>query len=171
MGRRCYMSSPFYWRVEMPTPVEKEEYVKLVRILVGDTNSCMFYPMVDDDDILTLLELEKWNILRGAKRVAITIAFMLSSYPTRERSYDVEVWNEFAKSYKNVLDTFINDAHSLNIPNDVIPYAAGISKEDVSKYRGHPDTNRSPLSQITPCNEWWTKLENSSWPTRSGGTF
>lgn len=142
----------------MPTPEELEENVKLVRMLVGDTEGCMFYPMMEDEDILTFLKFEKWNVLRAAKRTAISIAFMLASVPTRERTYDSEVWNEHAKTYKSILDKFLDDTHSLNIPNDVIPYAAGISKSDVAAYRDAPDTNRSPLSQITHCNAWWTRI-------------
>ena len=145
----------------MPAPENINDKISLVRILVGDTTGSIFYPMVSDGEIITMLNFEGDNILRSAKRIATTIAFLLSNHQTREKTYDIEVWNESCKAYKDVLDLFINDNSSLNIPNGLVPYAAGISESDYKGYRDNPDTRRSSLSQITHCGSWWTNRDKT----------
>lgn len=139
---------------------EELEKIALVRLLVGDVEASIFYPILTDEDIAKLLKLEGWNVLKAARRAAITIAFSLSSFPYRERTGNIEVWNNASIEYKKVLDMFIDESGAVNLPASLIPYAAGISKEDVARANCNPDRNRSPLARITPCLDWWTSVEN-----------
>lgn len=152
-----------------PTPEEIAEMVTLVRILVGDTPGSIFYPIMSDEDITAILKFENWNVLRAARRVAISIAFQLTSTSTRERSGDIEVWNSSAMEYQRVLNQFLDESNGANLPSDLIPYAAGISKSDVCASNNDPDKNRSPLSQITPCLAWWTRVDH--YPCCDNGVF
>lgn len=143
---------------QAPTPTEQEldDMIQIIRVLVGDTESSMFYPLMSDEDIISMLKVERYNVLKAAKRSATTIAFLLATSNTRERIVDIDVFNEASTAYKEVLELFIKDVGNMNLPNALLPYAAGISKEDYCKSIRNPDTKRSPLAQITPCNAWWT---------------
>ena len=148
---------PLLWRNAL-TP-EEEAKVDLVRILVGDITQSIFYPIVTDEEIAQLLELENWDVLRAARRVATTIAFVLASTPYRERTGNIEVWNNASMEYKKVLDQFLKESGQSTLPALLRPYAAGISKADIDKYINDPDVQRSPLAQITPCLAWWTRVK------------
>ena len=69
---------------------EELEAISLIRILVGDVPASIFYPVLTDDEILQILNLENGNTLRAARRVAISIAFVMATTPYRERTSDIE---------------------------------------------------------------------------------
>lgn len=142
-----------------PTQEELEELIALVRLLIGDVPQSIFYPILSDEEIGRILRLENWNALRAARRAATTIAFMMSTYNYRERTGDIEVWNNASIEYRKVLEMFLDETGSMNLPNKLLPYAAGISKLDVDAANDNTDRNRSPLVQITPCTAWWTSID------------
>lgn len=137
---------------------EELEAISLIRILVGDVPSSLFYPVLTDEEILKILNLENGNVLRAARRVAISIAFALTSFPYRERTDSIDVWNNASIEYRKVLEAFIKESGEVNLPHNLKPYAAGISVADVNAANNNPDRNRSPLSQISPCIAWWTRV-------------
>lgn len=141
---------------------EMQDLIELVRILIGDTEGSLFYPMLEDKEIVSILKLEDCNVLRAARRAATTIAFLLATTATRERTGDIERFNEASTAYKAVLDAFLSESGSLSLPNHLVPYAAGISHADYCKSVNNTDTRRSPLAQITPCNSWWTDTKKHS---------
>lgn len=143
---------------------EEQEKIELVRILVGDVPSSIFYPVLTDEEIGKLLALENWDVLRASRRVAISIAFSLTSFPYRERTDSIEVWNNASLEYRKVLEEFIKESGQINLPANLKPYAAGISITDVNAANNNPDRNRSPLSQISPCIAWWTKIVGYRFP-------
>jgi len=142
-----------------PTP-EQQAKIQLVRILVGDTPQSIFYPMLSDEEYYAILELENWNVVRAARRAGTSIALQLTMVNYRERTGDIEVWNNASLTYYKALQDLIKDIGSGTLPADIRPYAAGISKEDMCKYMTDPDVNRSPLAQISPCTAWWTRVNN-----------
>ena len=135
-----------------------EEDIYIVRLLIGDTPQSVFYPLLEDSDIVALLTLEGGNVLRAARRAAITAAFLMSTQNYRERCSDIEVWNNASIEYRKVLEAFIKETGQTNLPPHLKPYAAGISVADVNAANNNPDRNRSPLSQISPCIAWWTRV-------------
>lgn len=146
--------------VNDPTPEEIEQKILLVRILIGDVSGSVFFPVLSDDEIEALLRLENWDVKRAARRAAITTAFYMTTWNTREVSGDIEVWNSAATEYRRVLDAFLDESNAGNLPDDLIPYAAGISIADVCASNNDPDKNRSPLARITPCLAWWTRVKH-----------
>jgi len=138
---------------------EQQAKIDLVRLLVGDTPESIFYPMLTDEQYFAILELENWNVMRAARRAAISIAFQLARTNSRERTGDIEVWNNSYSEYRKVLELLINDSGAFNLPAGLRPYAGGISKEEMCKLLSDPDVVRSPLTQISPCVAWWTRLD------------
>jgi hypothetical protein len=133
--------------------------IKMVRILIGDTENSIFYPILGDDEIAALLILENWDVKRAARRAAISVAFQLTMVSYRERTGDIEVWNNASIEYQKVLGGFL-DTGAVNLPAGIMPYAAGISKEDICLSNRNPDRARSPLSQIRTCDDWWYRMRD-----------
>jgi hypothetical protein len=76
----------------------------------------------------------------------------------------LEVWSNASLEYRKVLEEFIKESGQANLPANLKPYAAGISIADVNAANNNPDRNRSPLSQISPCIAWWTKIVGYRFP-------
>lgn len=138
---------------------EQESKILAVRILIGDLPQSIFYPILSDDEIAILLETTNWNVYPAARKAAMSAAFILSMVPYRERTGDIESWNNASIQYGKYLQAFLDDNGAINLPPDLIPYAAGISKIDVCASNLNSDKNRSSLAQITPCNAWWTTVK------------
>lgn len=139
---------------------EQQAKINLVRILVGDVEQSIFYPVLSDEEYFQILEANGWNIQRAARSAAMSIAFQLSAFPYRERAGDIEVWNNASIQYLKVLTLFLDNNNPLDLPQDIMPYAAGISRSDVRDSNCNPDKNRSPLARISPCTAWWTDVKN-----------
>lgn len=143
-----------------PTPEEVAEKVMMVRMLIGDSPGSIFYPILSDEEIVMYLKLENWDVMRAARRAATTVAFMLTMVSYRERTGELEVWNNASLEYRKVLEMFLDESGSAKLPPNLKPYAAGISIADVDAANCNPDRNRSPLARITPCLAWWTRVKN-----------
>lgn len=139
---------------------EQQAKIDLVRILVGDSPGSIFYPVLSDEQYYAILELENWDVKKAARRIAVSISLVLSQVSYRERTDDIEVWNNASIEYRKSLENLLDDKGSINLPESLKPYAAGISREDICDQIMNPDLYRSPLAQISPCAAWWTRIEN-----------
>lgn len=120
--------------------------IEKVRMIVGDVPSNPLYPILADEDYEYLLETTSGDIWQAAIKAAIIISMRIASFPTRERTGDIEVWNEYAKTYLKALDNIINTPVNL-LPNLVVPYAGGISKQDMFDNDNNQDNNRPDIYQ------------------------
>ena len=127
------------------TPIES------VRLLVGDISSNPFYPILSDTEYQEFLDLTNQNIQQAARLAAVSIYMIISAIPFRERTSEIEVWNNYAANYFKALEYIINNP-SLNIPNGIMPWAGGISKKEVCENNNNPDVVQSPLSGIYVCD-------------------
>lgn len=126
----------------MATP----EDIATVRMIVGDVPSNPLYPILEDVDYAYLLDSVNQDVWQAAIKAAIIISMRIASYPTRERAGNYEVWNEYAKTYLKALDNIINTPVAL-LPNLVVPYAGGISKQDMFENDSNQDNNRPDIYQ------------------------
>lgn len=126
----------------MATP----EDIALVRMIVGDVSGNPLYPILADTDYDYLLGTVSQDVWQAAIKAAIIISLRISSYPTRERAGSYEVWSEYAKTYLKALDNIVNTPVTL-LPNLVVPYAGGISKQDMFENDSNQDNNRPDIYQ------------------------
>ena len=127
--------------------------VEKVRLLIGDTGGSPFYPLFSDEEIQFFLD-SYGGVAEASKVAAISASFQLAAWNTKERTGDIEVWNELSKQYLKALENLIGKAGSGGttiIPNGLMPYAGGISWDDVNANNANPDNVRSPLTQIKVC--------------------
>lgn len=113
--------------------------IQAVSLLIGnleDRNP--FYPIFTDEEIQYFLDVNGNNVNKAARMAAQAAAGYIACLNVREVYGDVEFWNDAAKQYGNFLNAFIKDQKT-TIPSGLMPYAAGISKEDISKYKSDPD--------------------------------
>lgn len=118
-----------------------------VRLLVGDVFTD--FEILDDNTYQYLLDKYSGNETLAAIAAAKIIRFQIAKAPTRERAGNYEVWSEFAKLYSAALDDLINDGEtSLYVG---IPYAGGISHQDMMANNCNRDNVRLCLPRISGC--------------------
>lgn len=124
---------------------EQEKKIQQVRLLIGDTPSSPFYPLFQDEEIGELLELNNWDVYKAAKMAAISASFQFAQMTYRERTGDIEVWNNVSIEYGKALANLIKD-DAFSLPKGLKPYFGGISWDVVDKYNMDQDYTRSPLT-------------------------
>lgn len=126
--------------------------VAIVRLLIGDTPTSPFYQLFTGEEIQQFLDLNGGNVRQAARMAAIAASMQLAGWTTRERTGDVEVWSSLSTQYLKALENLINDSSAGNLPNGLMPYASGISWEDICANNANPDNVRSPLTKIKVCD-------------------
>lgn len=127
------------------------EKIALVRLLIGDTPRSPFYPLYSDEEIQIFLNKNNGNVMAAAKDAAIGGAFIVGGWATRERTGDIEVWNSLGTNYLAALKIFLGN-DSVNIPNGLMPWAAGISRAEMCEMARNPDLYRGKLLDIYLCD-------------------
>lgn len=118
------------------TPIEE------VRYTIGDFGDPQ---ILADTEIQNFLDKYEGSVRRASLDAARAIMFYLARWPTRERTGDIEVWNEWANAYRKALEAFINDPN-FSIPN-ALAYAGGISKSDMYANDSNQDNVRPAVYQ------------------------
>lgn len=142
--------------VEPTYTPEEEEKIYQVRLLIGDSPSSPFYPLFDDDEIAMFLKMNSWNVRKASRQAAIAASMNFSQMVYRERTGDIEVWNnvsiQYLKALENIIKGSVDDYGTLR------PYFGGIDWCTVNKYNTDPNNIRSPLTQINQskcCSTEW----------------
>ena len=129
-----------------PTPEEKEKKVSTVRIFIGDTPSSPFYPIFSNEEIESVLENYNWNVKKAIRSMAIAAAMQFAQMTYRERTGDIEVWNNVSIQYQKALQDLINDNSIATLGEGLMPYFGGISWCKVGEINSNPDQVRSSLT-------------------------
>ena len=124
---------------------EQEQKIFLVRLYIGDTPTSPFYQIFTDEEIGSILEYRGWNLQKAIRDCAIAASMQFAQMTYRERTGDIEVWNDWANAYRKALETFIKDPN-FNVPN-AIAYAGGTSKADMLANDANNDNVRQQIYQ------------------------
>lgn len=124
--------------------------IQQVRILIGDVPNSPFYMLFTDEELQFFLDQNNGNVQLAARMAAISAAFQLAGWSTRERTGDIEVWSSLSTQYLKALENLI-DNPIVNLPNGMMPWAGGISWADVCANNHNPDNVRPKLTQIKSC--------------------
>lgn len=130
----------------MPYTPEEEKKIYIVRLFIGDTPSSPFYQIFTDDEIASILENYNWNLKKAIRATAIAAAMQFAQVAYRERTGDIEVWNNVSIQYLKALEKLIDDKSLTTLGEGLKPYFGGISWEQVGKYTNDSDTVRSSLT-------------------------
>lgn len=120
--------------------------VDKVKIIVGDVQGNPLYQILDDETYEYLLETTNGDVWQAAIKAAIIISLRISSYPTRERAGNYEVWNQYSTAYLAALQNLVKTPASL-LSSRIIPYAGGVSKADMFCNDSNQDNNIQPIYQ------------------------
>ena len=138
---------------------EQQAKIDLLRLLLGDVPISVFYPILTDDEYAMILKMYNWDVNKAARKAAFSILFYLTQVNYRERSGDIEVWNNASIEYRKALNDYLDSEKNI-LPSDLVPWVAGANPADVCKYQ--KDSVRSPLAQISVCSNWWTRVDRYS---------
>ena len=125
---------------------EQQKKISYVRLMIGDTPSSPFYPIFEDDEIASILENYNWDVRKAVRVAAISASMQFAQMTYRERTGDIEVWNNVSLQYQKALQDLINDNSIGSLGTGLMPYFGGISWCEVGKINGNPDQVRSSLT-------------------------
>lgn len=125
--------------------------IEIIRLLVGDSPSSPYYPVLTDEQYQALIDLYGPSTQNVAKWAAASIALTIAGYNFRERVGEEEIWNNYATNYLKALQAII-DNPIISIPNGMMPWAGGISWSDICANNSNPDNVRPKLTQIKTCD-------------------
>lgn len=120
--------------------------IAFVRLMIGDTPTSPFYPIFEDDEIASVLENYNWDVKKAIRSMAIAASMQFSQMTYRERTGDIEVWNNVSLQYQKALQDLINDNSIGSLGTGLMPYFGGISWCEVGKINSNPDQVRSALT-------------------------
>lgn len=120
--------------------------VEKVKIIVGDVPTNPLYQILDDETYEYLLETTNGDVWQAAIKAAIIISLRIASYPTRERAGNYEIWNSYSTAYLAALQNIIKTPAAL-LTSRIIPYAGGISKQDMFCNDANQDNNIQTIYQ------------------------
>jgi hypothetical protein len=129
-----------------------QDKIDLLRLLIGDVPSSPFYQLFTDEDLQKFLDMAGGDVMKAARYAAISASFQLSGWATRERTGDIEVWNSVSTSYLAALK-YLTDAQTGEIPNGMMPWAAGLSRAEACAMARNPDLIQSNLLTIYQCDD------------------
>lgn len=134
---------------ETPIDFTDDEARKIlqVRLMIGDSPGSPFYPLFEDEEIAQFLEMNNWNVRRATRMAAIAASMNFSQMVYRERTGDIEVWNNVSLQYLKALENIINEK-TVSAFGTLVPYFGGIDWCVVEKYRTDPENVRSPLAKL-----------------------
>lgn len=128
-----------------------EDKIALVRLLIGDVPSSPFYPLFADEDIESFLNLVGGDVRQAARYAAISGSMQLAGFSTRERTGNIEVWNDLSKNYLVALEMFLQNQDK-EIPSGLMPWLAGQSKKELCGIKSNPDYLEPKLTNIFTCD-------------------
>lgn len=118
-----------------------------VRLLVGDVFSD--FEILDDTTYQYFLDKNDGDETKAAVDAAKVIRYQIAKAPTRETAGKYEVWSDFAALYTAALNDLIDRGESSLYVG--IPYAGGISRQDMWKNNRNRDNVRLCLPRISGC--------------------
>lgn len=125
---------------------EQQSKINLTRLFCGDTVSSPFYPIFTDEEIGSILEYYNWDLKKGVRATAISASMQFAQMTYRERTGDIEVWNNVSLQYQKALQDLINDKSITTLDIGLMPYFGGISWCKVGEINNNPDQVRSSLT-------------------------
>lgn len=109
----------------------------------------MFYPLFDDEEWEYFLSQKNDDPLQAARLAAGAAYFKFATYSTKEKTGDIEVWNNAFQGYKDAINSFFKDQTLFPLmPNGAVPYAAGISASDLNDDINNTDKVKTPFDDI-----------------------
>lgn len=128
------------------------EKVKLVRLLVGDIPSSEFYPLFQDEEVVSFIELSKGDVQKASVYAAHSASLLLSGFNTMEKIGDLTMRNETASNYLKALKSLITTTDKASMDKVYVPWGLGISVAQVCEYMNDPNHVVSPLLKISTCD-------------------
>lgn len=111
-----------------------EEKIALIALMIGDSPESPFHPLFTEEEYLQFLTYAGGDVNRAVRLAAISASMMLSGISSRERTGDIEVWNELSRNYLRALAMLIDNSNA-TIPDRLIPWSHSIPLDGLTSIR------------------------------------
>lgn len=118
-----------------------------LRLITGDVFED--FEILDDATYQYFADKYPNDEMSAGIAAAKVIRFQIAKAPTRETAGKYEVWNDFAALYTAALGDLISGGESSLFV--AMPYAGGISRQDMLRNNLNPDVVRLCLPRISGC--------------------
>lgn len=124
--------------------------IEVIRMLVGDTPSSPFYPVLSDEQIQALIDTYGPSNEDVARWAAISIAGTVAGYNSREITGDIHVYNEYGRNYLAFLKELMRGQLG-TIPKGLMPWSASVGS--CSKLMNIQVCDHEETCGCTDCNK------------------
>ena len=131
----------------MATLTDAQKIV-IMKLVIGDVANNPFYPMFQDSEYQAFLDYSNGVIQRAIRMAAIGASMALATINYKEMVGDEQIWSNVGRDYQKALQALISESAINNLADGIMPYASGISLEDMLKNNNNPDNVRPEISRI-----------------------
>jgi hypothetical protein len=132
----------------MATPLTDDQKIFLMKLVIGDVPNNPFYPMFSNDEYLAFLNYTNGVVQRAIRMAAIGASMMLATINYKEVVGDEQIWSNVSRDYQKALKDLISESAINALPDGIMPYASGISWQDIHANNNNPDNVRPELTKI-----------------------
>lgn len=125
-----------------------EQKIVIMKLVIGDVVNNPFYPMFQDSEYQAFLDYSNGVIQRAIRMAAIGASMFLATINYKEMVGDEQIWSNVGRDYQKALQALISENAINNLADGIMPYASGISLEDMLKNNNNPDNVRHEISRI-----------------------
>lgn len=125
-----------------------EQKIVIMKLVIGDVVNNPFYPMFQDSEYQAFLDYSNGVIQRAIRMAAIGASMFLATINYKEMVGDEQIWSNVGRDYQKALQALISENAINNLADGIMPYASGISLEDMLKNNNNPDNVRPEISRI-----------------------
>ena len=119
--------------------------IEIIRVELGDGDSD--FPILTDAEYQYFLDKNNGSIRRATLDAAKSILFNLARY-AQERVDVLEIrGSDYFKQYREALLMFINNPNYSIATNSAMPYAGGISRNDIHNNLSNPDVYAADIER------------------------
>lgn len=139
--------------------------VEMIRLITQDNGRLPIFDqdappvyIMTDEEIEGYLTMCNGDMLQAARWATRSMMNWIAGVSTKELCGDIEVWSDFGKNYIKAAQAFLDDKTLFRVvPSGVMPYAAGVSLEDIIASLNDPDNPKSSIwlykKDKTICNQ------------------
>lgn len=125
-----------------------EQKIVIMQLVIGDVPNNPFYPMFAVEEYQAFLSYSNGVVQRAIRMAAIGASMMLATINYKEMVGDEQIWTNVGRDYQKALQALISESAINNLADGIMPYASGISLEDMLKNNNNPDNVRPEISRI-----------------------
>lgn len=126
-----------------------EQKIFIIKLTIADVSpNNPFSPMFSDEEYQAFLDFNNGVVRRAIRMAAIAASMLMATVNYKEMVADEQIWSNVSRDYQLALKPLIAEDSINNLPDGIMPYASGISYEDMCKNDSNWDNVRPEIARI-----------------------